>query len=207
MARCSRSAAARASGAPAAQVPRAGCGPSTQPGPSHQPAHGATRLASAASSTLRLRPATALERGGGGDGNQCTYLRTCHRRVFCACRSEPAAATRAHWREQVRAGCHGCARVRTGAHGCAAGAAFQTNFRIHTDSDAEEEEEEEEDAFQHGAPPLQLALSVQQQQLALGPAPAASPAAAGRGMRAPTAHLLSLVPAKRSAGGTMLTTC
>ena len=59
---------------------------------------------------------------------------------------------------------------------------------------------------QHGAPPLQLALSVQQQQLALGPAPAASPAAAGRGMRAPMAHLLSLVPAKRSAGGTMLTT-
>ena len=76
-----------------------------------------------------------------------------------------------------------------------------------TDSDAEEEEEEE-DAFQHGAPPLQLALSVQQQQqLALGPAPAASPAAAGRGMRAPMAHLLSMVPAKRSAGGTMLTTC
>ena len=75
-----------------------------------------------------------------------------------------------------------------------------------TDSDAEEEEE---DAFQHGAPPLQLALSVQQQQLALGPAPspAASPAAAGRGMRAPMAHLLSLVPAKRTAGGTMLTTC
>ena len=72
-----------------------------------------------------------------------------------------------------------------------------------TDSDAEEEE----DAFQQGAPPLQLALSVQQQQLALGPAPAASPAAAGRGMRAPMAHLLSLVPAKRSAGGTMLTTC
>ena len=75
-----------------------------------------------------------------------------------------------------------------------------------TDSDAEEEEEEE-DAFQHDAPPLQLALSVQQHQLALGPAPAASPAAAGRGMRAPMAHLLSLVPAKRSAGGTMLTTC
>ncbi len=74
-----------------------------------------------------------------------------------------------------------------------------------TDSDAEEKEEEK-DAFQHGAPPLQLALSVQQQQLALGPAPAASPAA-GRGMRAPMAHLLSLVPAKRSAGGTMLTTC
>ena len=75
-----------------------------------------------------------------------------------------------------------------------------------TDSDAEEEEE---DAFQHGAPPLQLALSVQQQQLALGPAPspAASPAAAGRGMRAPMSHLLSLVPAKRTAGGTMLTTC
>ena len=73
-----------------------------------------------------------------------------------------------------------------------------------TDSDAEEEEE---DAFQHAAPPLQLALSVQQQQLALGPAPAASPAAAGRGMRAPMAHLLSLVPAKRSAGGTMLTSC
>jgi hypothetical protein len=75
-----------------------------------------------------------------------------------------------------------------------------------TDSDAEEEEE---DALQHAAPPLQLALSVQQQQLALGaaPSPAASPAAAGRGMRAPMAHLLSLVPAKRKAGGTMLTTC
>ena len=73
-----------------------------------------------------------------------------------------------------------------------------------TDSDAEEEEE---DAFEHGAPPLQLALSVQQQQLALGPAPAASPASAGRGMRAPMAHLLSLVPAKRSADGAMLTTC
>jgi len=74
-----------------------------------------------------------------------------------------------------------------------------------TDSDAEEEEEA---PFQRAAPLQQLALTVQEQQLALVPAPAPVQqlAAAVRGTRAPMAHLLSLVPAKRLRIGALLLT-
>jgi hypothetical protein len=46
--------------------------------------------------------------------------------------AKPSAAMRAHWREQVRAGCHTCGHVPTRAHGCAAGAAFQAISHIRT---------------------------------------------------------------------------
>lgn len=70
-----------------------------------------------------------------------------------------------------------------------------------------EEESEDETAFQTATTPARAAPpAAQQLQLALVPQPGAlaSPAAAPRGERAPVAHLLSLVPARRPRIGTLL---
>ena len=64
-----------------------------------------------------------------------------------------------------------------------------------------ESEEEEEDVFQTATTPGRAAPQQAQQQLALVPVPTQT-AAAGPPVRAPMAHLLSLVPPKRLTGGT-----